>query len=72
MPGVGVPQDPEIAAVEISLPQAKGDGEYAAAGEALKSMTAIGHAAVLAKTPVREGEAPLALNAHSATWLPRA
>ncbi|KAL5501625.1 hypothetical protein ACEPAH_8885 [Sanghuangporus vaninii] len=34
-------------------------------------MTAIGHAAKLSITPVREGEAPLRLDAHQARWLDR-
>ncbi|KDQ11111.1 hypothetical protein BOTBODRAFT_57645 [Botryobasidium botryosum FD-172 SS1] len=32
--------------------------------------TAIRHAAILSETPVREGKAPLVLNAHKPEWLP--
>jgi hypothetical protein len=66
-----LPQDPEIAALAVTLLQEKGDKEDSTEGRPLKSMTAIRHAAILDKTPAREGEAPMALNVHSASWLPR-
>ncbi len=34
-------------------------------------MTAVRHAAVLSATPVRQGDAPLRLDAHAPEWLPR-
>ncbi|KAI0373808.1 CoA-transferase family III [Pilatotrama ljubarskyi] len=37
-----------------------------------KVMTALTHAAKLSVTPVREGEAPMRLDAHVPEWLPRA
>lgn len=63
MPPRILPQDLEIAqlAVKLRKSAASGGGE----------MTAIRHAAVLSKTPVREGEAPVVLNAHEPVWLPR-
>ncbi|KZT00500.1 CoA-transferase family III [Laetiporus sulphureus 93-53] len=64
-----VPQDPEIAALATELVQSDGDtGKL----EDLKTMQAISHAAILSKTPVQEGRAPLRLNAHVPQWLPRA
>jgi hypothetical protein len=66
-----LPQDPEIAALAVTLLQAKGDKEDSTEGKPLKIMTAIRHAAVLDKTPAREVYAPMALNVHSPSWLPR-
>jgi hypothetical protein len=71
MPPRILPQDPEVAALSVTLPQSKGDKENALDGEPRKNMTAIKHAAVLDKTPVREVDAPMALNVHVSTWLPR-
>lgn len=36
-----------------------------------KVMTAVAHAAKLSATPVKEGEAPMRLDAHLPEWLPR-
>jgi hypothetical protein len=63
MPSRTLPQDPEMSTMSVKLRQslAAGGGE----------MIAIRHAAVLSRTPVGEGEAPVVLNAHKAVWLPR-
>ncbi|KAF7346039.1 hypothetical protein MSAN_01829900 [Mycena sanguinolenta] len=56
-----LPLDPEI--VALSLPWESDSG---------RKMTALRHAAILSRTPVREGEesqAPMALDAHPAEWL---
>ncbi|KAJ7857775.1 CoA-transferase family III domain-containing protein [Mycena leptocephala] len=56
-----LPLHPEIA--ELSVPWRSNGG---------RKMTALRHAAVLSRTPVREGEssqAPMSLDAHSADWL---
>ncbi|KAJ7223137.1 CoA-transferase family III domain-containing protein [Mycena pura] len=66
-PSRGLPLDPEIAA--LSLPwTSKNERE---GGRKIK-ITALQHAAVLSRTPVREGEesqAPMVLDAHAAEWL---
>ncbi|OBZ71633.1 Formyl-CoA:oxalate CoA-transferase [Grifola frondosa] len=66
MPPRVLPQDPEIARLAVSVNQS---------GDAMtsepKRMTAISHAAIMSATPVRESEAPMRLDAHSASWLPR-
>ncbi|KAH8114587.1 CoA-transferase family III [Phellopilus nigrolimitatus] len=70
LPPCTVPQAEEIAALAVKLKQAL---PVTATFEEQKhvEMTAIGHAAKLSLTPVREGEAPLVLDAHEARWLPR-
>ena len=69
------PLDSEISALSVTLLKSKGDRlQDEGRGEPTKKrlkMTAIKHSAVLSETPVREDEAPMRLNAHSATWLPR-
>ncbi|KAI0823159.1 CoA-transferase family III [Trametes gibbosa] len=59
--------DPEVSRYVTTAVQSKGlDG----CGNG-KMMTAIAHAAQLSMTPVREGEAPMRLDAHRPEWLPR-
>lgn len=73
----GVSTDIEVVAVQINVAQGRGDhkekaeGEYAAKKKSMAEMRAIGHAAVLEKTPVREGGTPLGLDAHFPAWLAR-
>ncbi|KAI0061764.1 CoA-transferase family III [Artomyces pyxidatus] len=63
------PPDPEVAALSVAIEQEPGDdGEGAASG---RTMTVLRHAAIMSKTPVKVGRAPLRLNAHRAEWLPR-
>ncbi|KAF7365441.1 hypothetical protein MVEN_00417100 [Mycena venus] len=60
-PPRSLPLHPEIAG--LSIPWRSNAG---------REMTALRHAAVLSRTPVREGknsQAPMSLNAHSAEWL---
>ena len=64
-----IPQHPEIAALAVTIPRARGD--YPLDETRPSKMTAIRHAAVLSATPVRAGEAPLGLNVHKPSWLPR-
>ncbi|KAJ7750954.1 CoA-transferase family III domain-containing protein [Mycena maculata] len=58
-----LPLDPEIAALSVLWRSAGG-----------RTMTALRHAAILSGTPVIEGgsgQAPMALDVHSAEWLPK-
>ncbi|KAJ7695749.1 CoA-transferase family III domain-containing protein [Mycena rosella] len=60
-PPKALPLDPEIAALSLQWSSAGG-----------RTMTALRHAAVLTRTPVKEGhtsQAPMALDVHSAEWL---
>ncbi|RDB16018.1 Succinate--hydroxymethylglutarate CoA-transferase [Hypsizygus marmoreus] len=60
------PPDPEIQKLSMVWHQSGGGGG--------REMTAIKQAAVLSKTPAKEGcasEAPIMLNAHKPVWLPR-
>ncbi|CAK5284376.1 unnamed protein product [Mycena citricolor] len=62
LPPQTVPSQREIADLSIGWVSA----------DRKQKMTALKHAAILSKTPVREGEAsqaPIVLNAHSAEWL---
>ncbi|KAH7885167.1 CoA-transferase family III [Phlebopus sp. FC_14] len=63
--------DPEIAALSVTCQEARG-GRKRGVEEPLRIMTAIRHAAVLSKTAVREGEAPMGLNRCDPVWLQRA
>ncbi|KAI9064626.1 CoA-transferase family III [Trametes sanguinea] len=60
-------EDPEVSRFAVKVKQVKGDK----ASSEQRTMTAVGHAAKLSATPVREGEAPMRLDAHAAEWLPR-
>ncbi|KAH9892014.1 CoA-transferase family III [Cubamyces lactineus] len=60
--------DPEVSQYAIKVKQAQGSNEHSG----LKSMTALAHAVKLSVTPVKEGEAPMRLNADAPEWLPRA
>ncbi|KAK7689860.1 hypothetical protein QCA50_006499 [Cerrena zonata] len=69
LPPVTLPPHPEISRI---LAQYEQTGErMGAMGEAKKVISAVRHAAVLERTPVREGGAPVVLNADNPTWLPR-
>ena len=62
-----LPQDPETAALSVTWRQVVDSG-------VAREMTSIRQAALLSKTPVREGqigEAPMALNVHAPVWLHR-
>ncbi|KAH9950632.1 CoA-transferase family III [Amylocystis lapponica] len=68
MPVRAMPLDPEISPLTVEIRQSVEGNESA---EPRKKMTAIGHAALLSKTPVREREASICLQSHSAMWAPR-
>ncbi|KAI0330818.1 CoA-transferase family III, partial [Cubamyces sp. BRFM 1775] len=59
--------DPEVSQYAVNFRQVQGLGEYSES----KTMTALAHAAMLSATPVKEGEAPMRLDAHAPEWLPR-
>ncbi|KAG1777216.1 CoA-transferase family III [Suillus placidus] len=64
-----IPQDPEVAALSVTLHEATGDkGDVQGH---LRTMTAIRHAAQLSVTPVKDVEAPMRLDRHQPVWLPR-
>lgn len=68
LPGRTFPQAPEVAELAAHMKQAQGDKPYEGP---LSDMTAIRHAAILSKTPVREEGSALSLDAHLPRWLPR-
>lgn len=72
LPPRSIPQDEEIAAVAVQLNQSLGDeGAQVVSTNERKRISAVGHSAKLSKTPVREGEAPIRLNANLPQWLDR-
>ncbi|KAH8978100.1 CoA-transferase family III [Lactarius akahatsu] len=64
-----VPLDPEVAAVSTTIERDPGDFGGEGGGQ---TMTAIRHAATFSQLKIREGKAPMRLDAHRAEWLPRA
>ncbi|PCH35094.1 CoA-transferase family III [Wolfiporia cocos MD-104 SS10] len=66
LPPRTIPLHPEIAALSVSVVRSMGDKGNS---EQKQRMTAIRHAAMLSKTPVQEGKAPLTLDAHLPRWL---
>ncbi|GJE97680.1 CoA-transferase family III [Phanerochaete sordida] len=68
LPPCTLPQAPEVRPLLVELKRAAGDGPGGAEGGV---MCAIKHSAVLDATPVREGDAPMRLDAHLPRWLPR-
>ncbi len=72
LPPRSIPQDGEVAAVAVQLNQSIGDeGAQIVSTNERKRISAIGHSAKLSKTPVKEGEAPIRLNANLPRWLDR-
>ncbi|RPD56143.1 CoA-transferase family III [Lentinus tigrinus ALCF2SS1-7] len=61
-------EDPEVAYFTSEIKEA--DSRHTV-GRELKTMRAVRHAAVLSETPVKEGDAPMRLDAHSPEWLQR-
>ena len=55
----------------VDYPASKSDRDDAHLLQRPSRMTALRHSAILSKTPVKEGEAPLALNVNKPVWLPR-
>ncbi|KZT28820.1 CoA-transferase family III [Neolentinus lepideus HHB14362 ss-1] len=65
------PLSSEIANLSTTIQECWGSNNGETERKPAKIMTAIRHAAILSRTPVREGEAPMSLNKHAAEWLPR-
>ncbi|KDQ62162.1 hypothetical protein JAAARDRAFT_121978 [Jaapia argillacea MUCL 33604] len=63
-----IPPDAEISTHSIEIDQIPRTDDDGVAQNSRSKMTVIRHAGILSKTPVREGEAPVVLNAHSPTW----
>ncbi|KAI8986178.1 CoA-transferase family III [Trametes punicea] len=60
-------EDTEVSRYAVKVQQAKGS----TVRSEQKSMMALAHAAKLSVTPVKEGEAPMRLDAHAPEWLLR-
>jgi hypothetical protein len=84
LPPRAVPLDPEIAAVSTTIERDPGDDDFASGtggsanlngrrgGEGLgERMSVVRHAARLTGLGIREGKAPMRLDAHRPEWLPR-
>jgi len=79
MPPRVSPPDPEIAAlhttVEVCQPDDPGSSESihsfadAQRPASYRTLTALRHSAVMGKTAVKQGRAPIRLDAHSPVWL---
>ncbi|KAI0345624.1 CoA-transferase family III, partial [Trametopsis cervina] len=72
------PQDEEVAALAVSVYESPSDDEddEAVPGRRrrrrrMRRMSVLRHAALLGSTPVREGEAPMRLDANAPRWLPQ-
>lgn len=70
LPPRGVPLDTEVAGFSTKIEQAVPDAGVQP-GAVYHNITAIRHAAVMSKTKVRVGEAPMRLDAHLPVWLKR-
>jgi hypothetical protein len=64
-----VPPDPEVAAVSMTVE--RDPGEFDFGGEQPETMSVIRHAARFTRLGIREGKAPMRLDAHKPEWLPR-
>jgi hypothetical protein len=65
-----VPLDPEVEALSTTVERDPGDFEREG-GAQPERMTVIRHAATFSRLKIREGKAPMRLDAHRAEWLPR-
>ncbi|KIJ17882.1 hypothetical protein PAXINDRAFT_175615 [Paxillus involutus ATCC 200175] len=72
LPPRSIPLDPEISSLSVTLHEGKGGSKKRAVEGPLRTMTALSHAAVLSKTPVKVGEASMDLDRHEPVWLSRA
>ena len=61
-------EDPEVASLADEVKEAE---THHTVGREPRTMKAVRHAAVLSETPVKEGDAPMRLDAHSPEWLER-
>lgn len=66
-----VPPDPEVAAVSTTIERDRGDFGRGEGGVEGQRMSVIRHAATLTGLGIREGKAPMRLDAHRPEWLPR-
>lgn len=64
-----VPLDPEAAAVSTTIE--RDPGEVGWDGQDGRTMSVIRHAASFKRLGIREGKAPMRLDAHKPEWLPR-
>lgn len=72
LPPRTMPLDPEVAAVSTTIERDPGDfGREAGEVGQQTTMTVVRHAATLTGLEIREGKAPMRLDAHRAEWLPR-
>jgi hypothetical protein len=69
LPLRGVPLDPEVEALSTTIERDPGD--EGGDGALPERMTVIRHAAAFSRLKIREGKAPMRLDAHRAEWLPR-
>ena len=71
LPPRAVPLDPEVAALSTTIERDPGDFGSCNGRAGGQKMTAIRHAATFSRLKIREGKAPMRLDAHRAEWLPR-
>jgi hypothetical protein len=68
-----VPLDPEVAEVSTTIEIERGPGDVGRDGDGQegRTMSVIRHAAKFKRLGIREGKAPMRLDAHKPEWLPR-
>jgi hypothetical protein len=66
-----VPLDPEVAVASTTIGRDPGDAGWDGDGQEGRTMSVIRHAASFKRLGVREGKAPMRLDAHKPEWLPR-
>ncbi|KAI0279613.1 CoA-transferase family III domain-containing protein [Russula aff. rugulosa BPL654] len=66
-----VPLDPEVEAVSTTIERDPGDIGWDGQEQEGRTMSVIRHAASFKRLGIREGKAPMRLNAHKPEWLPR-
>ena len=66
-----MPLDPEVAAVSTTIERDPGDVRWDGQEQDGRTMTVIRHAASFKRLGIREGKAPMRLDAHKPEWLPR-
>jgi hypothetical protein len=66
-----VPLDPEVAAVSTTIERDPGDVGWDGQEQEGRTMSVIRHAASFKQLGIREGKAPMRLDAHKPEWLPR-
>ena len=66
-----MPLDPEVAAVSTTIERDPGDVRWDGQEQDGRTMSVIRHAASFKRLGIREGKAPMRLDAHKPEWLPR-